>query len=270
MDGLPQLGVGVSYRRSFAADVWQHSGSINVLEIVADNVPRLLTREVVGSLAAQFPIICHSLNISVGSDESLDLEYVDRIARIVGDLGAAWLGDHLALTRIAGRRVGHLAPLCFSNQSVDIVARNVEMFRQRTGLTLILENITYYFSVPGGHMTEWEFIRRVCEASGCGLLLDLNNLHINSVNHGYDPYEFLEGIPLQNVVQVHLAGSRRKEQILVDSHADPVSQEVWRLLEWLRLRCRPNAVILEWDRAFPPFAVIVAEVEKARGILTRR
>ncbi|MER8387064.1 DUF692 domain-containing protein [Mesorhizobium sp. M1380] len=267
MKSLPNLGVGVSYRRSFGRRIFDFCSEIGVVEIVADNVPRPLSYEFVESLRDHMPLICHSLDLSLGTDEPIDFEYADRIARTVDRLKAPWLGDHLAMTRIDGRKIGHLLPLSFSSRSVEIVTQNVSAFQSRTGIPLILENITYYYRMPGAEMSEYEFISAVCASADCGILLDLNNLYINSVNHSYDPIQFLEGIPLDRIVQVHLAGSQWQDSILVDSHADPVSDEVWRLLSWVAARCQPNAVILEWDRNFPPFEAILAQIVTAKKVI---
>lgn len=266
---VPPCGVGLSYRRDFAAEVMEHADRIGFVELVADNVPDVFDLDLVRALADEFPIVCHSLGLSLGTDEPIDEVYVDKIARVVELTRARWLGDHLAMTRIGALDLGQLVPISFSRRCVEIVAANLARARRRIGVPIILENISYYLPVPGGEMPEWQFIRRICEEADCGLLLDLNNLHVNATNHRYDPLEFLQGIPLDRVMQIHLAGSRWSGDMLVDSHSDPVGAEVWRYLEWVVARCVPGCIILEWDRDFPPFSVIVDELTRARDLWKR-
>jgi uncharacterized protein len=265
--GVDQIGVGLSYRQTFSREVLNHRDCIDLIELVADNVRESSEDQNIRALASQFPIACHSLGLSVGTDERIDLEYAERIARVVKLTGAHWLSDHLAMTRVGGIDLNHLVPISFSRQTVEIVARNVEQVRRVIDVPFILENISYYVKVPGSDLTEWQFLTEVCNAAPCGLLLDLNNLLVNATNHAYDPYEFLHGIPLDRVIQIHLAGSRMVDGLRVDTHADRVQAEVWGYLSWVLARCKPRGIILEWDREFPPFEVILDELAQARTLM---
>jgi uncharacterized protein (UPF0276 family) len=261
--------IGLSYRRSFGRHVLDHADDIGLLELIADNIPEAIDEELVKTLATRFPIACHSLSLSVGSDEPMNGAYIERVARIAELTRAQWLSDHLAMTRIGGIQLSHIAPVAFSWRSVEIVAKNLNEVRRHVDIPIILENISYYIRVPGGELSEWQFLTEVCRAAQCGLLLDLNNLYVNSMNHAYDPFEFLAGIPLDRVIQVHVAGCQARDGIIVDSHASPVGSDVWTYLDWILARCEPRGIVLEWDRDFPPFHMIVEELGKARAIVAR-
>src|SRR5262249_55350943 len=145
----------------------------------------------------------------------------------------AWFSDHLGLNRVGNVAIDHFIPLAFDDELVRIVSGKVREIKGRTSVEFLLENITYYFSV-GGEMTEWDFITRVAVAADCGLVLDLANLHANSYNHKYDPYQFLSGIPLDRVVEIHLAGGALWGDIYVDTHGHSVPRDVWEYLTHLR------------------------------------
>src|SRR5262249_52050642 len=139
--------------------------------------------------------------------------------------------EHIAFTRAGGIDIGHLAPLPFTQVAIDAVCRNIDTVRQRIPVPLILENITYNVLLPRQEMSEAEFLAEILERTDCGLLLDVTNLHVNSENLQYDARAFLDHLPLERVVQLHFAGGCLHDGTLIDSHSEPTSEEVWRLLE---------------------------------------
>jgi uncharacterized protein (UPF0276 family) len=151
---------------------------------------------------------------------------------------------------------------------VATVAANVaELRRALPGLPLLLENIAYPFALPGAEMSEADFVRAVIEETDAGLLLDLENVHANARNHGYDPIEHLESLPLERVVEVHLAGGVERDGAYVDSHTNPVPEASWSLLQWLSPRAPIRAVVIERDDNLPPFVELLAEVRRAKEVL---
>jgi uncharacterized protein (UPF0276 family) len=269
MDELPRLGVGVSYRAIWGRDVLRQPDRLDCLEIIAehyvDRTPRA-EREL-AELGAAFPIVPHGIGLSFGTAAPLDAEHLRKVARLVERVGPPWFTEHLAYTAAHGWDVGHLAPLPLTREAVEAVCRNVRLWQQTVGVPLLLENIATMVVLPG-ELTEAQFTAEVVERSGCGLLLDLHNLHTNAVNHGFDPFELLEALPLERVGQIHLAGGHADEDgYRYDSHSAPPPEPVWELLRFVAARASLNAVILEWDREQPPFAVVLGEVERASGIL---
>jgi len=263
----PVLGVGLGYREPYRADVFLHRGRIGFLEIVADHYldPTPEKERELELLAAHFTLVPHALDLSVASAEGVDADYLRRLARLVNSLDPPWWSDHVAFTRAGGVSVGHLTPTVFSAEAAAALARNVEEVRARIDAPLLLENITYSLTLPGAEMGEAEFLCEVLERTGCGLLLDVTNLYTNSVNHGYDPREFLRSLPPERVVQVHFAGGHWHHGSLVDSHSRPTPEEVWRLFdETLRLAPVKGAS-LERDEDLPPFPEILGELERARA-----
>jgi uncharacterized protein (UPF0276 family) len=213
-------------------------------------------------------MLLHGIGLSLGSADGLDPERVDHFAQLVGLVHPPWVSEHIAFTRAAGIDIGHLTPLPFTMEAVDTVARNVDTLRAAApGVPLLLENIAYTFIPSGQEMTEAEFVSEVLAACDCGLLLDLENVHANARNHGYNPVEYLEALPLDRAIEVHLAGGVEHDGIYADTHSRPVPEASWRLLEWLVPRARLRAVIIERDNDVPPFEELIAEVNRAARIM---
>jgi uncharacterized protein (UPF0276 family) len=265
---LPVLGAGIGFREPYLGDLFLRRGQVDFLEITADHYfdasPE--KQEELDLLAAHFPLIPHGLNLSLGSAEGLDPAYLDRLEALVRRLGPPWWSEHIAFTRAGGVEIGHLSPLPYMREALDAFCRNALEARRRIDVPLILENITYALTLPGAEMSEAQFLTEVLERTGCGLLLDVTNLHVNAVNHGYDPATFLDQIPLERVVQLHFVGGHWHDGVLIDSHAHATPAEVWELMETIVARAPVKGIILERDANLPPFAELAAEVERARDI----
>ncbi len=265
---LPTLGVGLGFREPFRADVFLHRGQIDFLEITADHFfdgSSEKEREL-DLLAAHFTLIPHGLSLSLGSAEGVDISYVRKFAELVRRLKPPWWSDHIAFTRAGGVEIGHLSPLPFTREAVEVLCRNLAEVRQWIDAPLILENITYTVDIPGAEMSEVEFLTEVLERTDCGLLLDVTNLHTNATNHGYDLSAFLENLPWERVVQLHFVGGHQKDGILVDSHSQPTPPEVWSLLDTVIARAPVKGVILERDENLPEFEELLGELRQARSI----
>jgi uncharacterized protein (UPF0276 family) len=264
-----KLGVGLGYRPELQDDFERHCGDIDFFEFIADNGfdPPLLRD--IEHWSYRLPSVCHSLGLSLGTAEPLDESYVVKLERILQRIRPHWLSDHLAVTSVQGVNLGHLSPVTFTEETVEIVSAKVATLQRRFGIPLLLENITYHFTLPGAELTEWELLRKIANSADCGILLDLSNLHINAHNHRYDPYEFLSGIPLDRVLQVHLGGATEADGVLIDSHGGPVHDEAFEFLEYVcRVRQVP-AVSFERDKNMPPFEELARELHRARAIWGR-
>ena len=262
-----QIGVGVGYRAEMSAEIQRNLHDIDFVEFIGDHCFDVSTLLRAKALTAKIPNVCHFLSLSLGTDEPLDQSYVSKISDVITELRPVWLSDHLAMTKAGGVDIGHLAPATFTEETVDIVARKIIQLQDRFGLPLLLENITYYFALPGGTLTEGQLLKRIVERADCGILLDLNNLYVNAYNNHYDPYEFLNTLPMERVIQVHIGGCTMRDGVLIDSHAHAVQEPIF---EYLRFVCNNSpvaAILLERDRDFPPFEELAQEMRRARSIL---
>jgi len=265
---LPTLGVGLGFREPFLSDLFLHRQRVDFLEITFDHYldapPEKMSE--LELLARHFTLVPHGLNLSLGSAEGLDAAYVRKLVEFIRRLNPPWWSEHIAFTQAGGVDIGHLSPLPFTREAVEIVCRNVEEARGRIDAPLLLENITYVVSVPGAEMSEAEFLSAILERTDCGLLLDITNLYTNSVNHGYDSRTFLDHLPLDRVVQLHFVGGHRYDGMLIDSHSQPTPPEVWALMDEVVARVPVKGIVLERDENLPPFVELTQELEQAREI----
>jgi uncharacterized protein (UPF0276 family) len=266
---LPRLGVGLGYRLPLHHDILAHRGKIDFLELITEQFIHSTPEKIdhVMRLKNDFPLIPHGVELSVGTALPLDGDYLAKVKSFVQRTGAAWFSDHLSFTKVADADVGQLTPLWFTEESCQQVCRNVRQVKRAVEAPFLLENITYYFPIPDGDMSEAEFVTRVLEDCDIGMLLDINNVHINSMNLGLDPYAFLRAIPLERVVQVHIAGGHPVMGMIVDTHGNTVREEVWELLRFVVGHAPVKAILLEWDQDFPPFQHLVDHLDRARAIL---
>lgn len=270
MAQIPFLGSGLSYHEEQRNEILAEAAHIDVLELIADQYIDMPPhkKEEACFLAGRFPVVLHSVDLSIGTDTPVDGEYLRKLHKVAEWVQPKWVSDHLCFTRVDGLNIGQLTPLSFSGQIADIVIRNIKCVAATFSCPFLLENISYYFTVPPGTMSEAEFITRIIRESGCGLLLDLTNVQNNAVNNDYNAYEFLDQIPLDRVVQVHLAGGYYHRGILLDAHSDPVPAEVFDLLRYSAPRMPLlRAVTIERDQNYPPFRELIDELDKIREIL---
>jgi uncharacterized protein (UPF0276 family) len=220
-------------------------------------------------LARRYPIAGHSLELSVGSDGEDAPGYREGVRSIARLTKSVWHGDHLCFTRVGGLPLHALTPVPRVEEALETCVRNIRRVQEELGVPFVVENIAWLFDDGQSTLDEAEFLSRVVKEADCGLLLDLHNLHCNAVNRQFDPYAYLERLPLERVVQLHLAGGSTMEGLRLDSHSECSPEEVWRLLEYVAPRCPVRGVNFEMDSGFPPFARLVEELARARAILKR-
>lgn len=269
MEQLPRLGVGIGFREALRADLFLHQDKIDFLEITADHYFDANQRKIreLEMLEQHFPLIPHGLNLSLGSAEGVDAHYLEKFAALVERVNPAWFSEHLCFTRSGGKQIGHLAPVPYTNEAVKVFVRNISLVKKKIGAPLILENITSNVRFPSSEMSESQFITKVLEETDCGLLLDITNLYINSVNQGLDWRKFLDDLPAERIVQLHFVGLHKHGSRLIDAHADRTGDEIWEVFQEVCQRAEIKGAILERDENFPPFAEILEEVEQARNLL---
>lgn len=265
---LPTLGVGLGFREPFKSDLFLNRQQVDFLEIVAEHYldAPLQKQQELELLASHFPIIPHAINLSLGSAEGLDTEYLRKLATLIKQLNPPWWSEHICFTKAGGVDIGHLSPLPYTKEAVEVLCRNIAEVRRLVDVPLILENITYMVTLPGAEMTEAQFLTEVIERSDCGLLLDVTNLYTNAMNYSYDVHDFLQQLPWERIVQLHFVGGHWHDGILIDSHSQSTPLEVWQLMDEVVARVSVKGIVLERDENLPPFAELTQELEKAREI----
>ncbi len=268
---MPNLGVGLGLRRELAAQTMANKDSIDWLELVPENYMDLggKTRQRLDAALEKFPLVTHGVNLSIGSTDELSQDYLSSIARLLNKIDAPWWSDHLCFTSLENSYMHDLLPLPLSAEALKHVVKRVKTAQQIVGRPFLLENISYYMEMPGAQMEEVDFLAQVLEKADCGLLLDVNNVYVNSVNHNFDPYRYLDRLPLERTVQIHVAGHSHGDELLIDTHGAPVIEPVFELLEYVLKRTDVKAIMLERDQNYPEFSEILAELAQIREIVMR-
>jgi uncharacterized protein (UPF0276 family) len=269
--GFPDLGVGVGLRTAHYADVLEHQPDVGWFEILSENYMQTAGRPrfVVERIAERYPVAMHGVSMSVGSTDPLDLDYLRELRELRDAVGARWVTDHLCWTGVAGKNTHDLLPLPYTDEAVRHVAARVAQVQDFLGAPIALENPSTYVDFAGSSMREWDFLAAVAREADCGILLDVNNVFVNAFNHGFDPQEYLDAVPFDRVVQLHVAGHTRHATHIVDTHVGPVEPEVWDLLGDAWLRAGGASVLLEWDADIPPFDVVRREAFRATDAIER-
>ena len=259
-------GFGLGLRYSFAEEVTSYPNDVvSWFEIAPENWMGRggFFRRVLGEVRDRFPLLCHGLSLSIGSPDEVNLGFLKKVKEFMEEFGIEAYSDHLSFSSLDGDYLHDLFPLPFTEDMVKHLSRKVMQVQEFMERPLILENISYYY-VPIKDMEEWEFINAVLEESGALLLLDVNNVYVNSVNHGYDPYQFIDMMPLDRVAYIHVAGHERGERILIDTHGDKVKMEVSDLLSYVISKRPDLPVLLERDNNVPSYRELVEELKEIR------
>ncbi len=267
--GLPNLGDGVGLRDPHFAYLMRTDPAgwgVDWFELLSENFldHRGYATHVAEHVAAHRPIALHGVSLSIGSADPLDLAYLEKLAALAERLNPVWISDHLCWTGIAGVNSHDLLPMPLTEASLSHVIARVREVQDRLGRTLILENPSTYLQFKGAQMPEWEYLGRLAEDAKCGLLLDVNNVFVSATNHGFDAVRYIEALPAERIVQLHLAGPRDCGTYLLDSHDSPVLASVWALYALAQRRTGGVSTLLEWDAEIPPWEDLLAELAKAR------
>ena len=262
-------GVGIGLRKELFAALSTTERRIDWLEIVSENYINMTGRAAVmlDRFRARWPVIPHGVSLSVGSE--IPDGYLDGLATLVRDVEPPYVSDHLCYASIGARNYLDLLPLPRHAEAVERVVRNARRTIEAVGVPLILENITTYAEMPGSTIDEATFLETIAEQAGVGLLLDVNNLYINAVNHRRSPLELLDAFPLKHVRQIHLAGHTWEGGLLLDTHAAPIAPEVWALYVEVLHRCGAIPTLIEWDQHIPSLDDVLDEADRARALMER-
>jgi uncharacterized protein (UPF0276 family) len=208
--------------------------------------------------------------LSVGSAHGIDADYLVRLRALVDEVEPLFVSDHLSWSRVPGFNSHDLLPLPYTAEALAVVCANLGRAQDALGRTMLIENPSSYLAFAQSEMTEWEFLEAISDRTGCGLLLDVNNIYVSAVNHGFDPVAYVAGLPLDRVRQIHLAGHSQGETLLIDTHDKPVPPPVWALFAHVMDRVGPVAAMIERDDDIPPLGDLLEELEMARTVTSRR
>lgn len=263
------MGFGLGLRTDHYADFRATPApalGVDWLEVISENymVPGGKPLAHLDAIRRDVPMVMHGVSLNIGGSDPLDLGYLRDLRALAARIEPAWVSDHLCWTGVDGRQLHDLLPLPYTEAALRHVAGRVMQVQDALGRRLLLENVSSYIGWAADETSEWQFIAELAERADCELLLDVNNVYVSAVNHGFDPRTFIDAVPAHRVRQIHLAGHEVGEQGLIDTHDQPVCEAVWALYHHTIARLGPVPTMIERDDHIPPLAELVAELNRAR------
>jgi uncharacterized protein len=221
------------------------------------------------AIRQRYPLSLHGVGMSLGGADDLDRDHLRLLKFLVDRIEPAAVSEHLCWSAIGGRWLNDLLPLPYTREALDQVCRHLDQVQSFLSRTLLVENVSSYLRFLPEEMPEWAFVAEVARRTGCGILLDVNNIYVSARNHGFDAADFLAGIPVDRVMEIHLAGHEEIDGLLIDTHSRPVDPAVWDLYRLALDRFGPVPTLIEWDQDIPELEVLLAEAERAQQHLER-
>lgn len=263
--------VGVGFRLQHSREFLELRPRVGWLEVHAENYldnsgPRLQT---LLELRQDYPLSVHGVGLSLGSAEGIDRQHLQQLAALIDRLEPGLVSEHIAWSVNGGVYLADLLPLPYNRESLEILCGNIQQVQQVLKRRILVENPSSYTAFASSSMTEGEFITQIVRRTACGLLLDLNNVYVSSVNQGFDPLDYLASIPLAEVGELHLGGYAKADggQLLIDDHGAPVADPVWLLFEDALRLVGQQPTLIEWDSQIPELKVLLDEADKAQKLL---
>lgn len=267
--GDPTLGAGIGLRRQHFRDIIDRRPPVRWFEVIPENFIGRggFCADSLRRISEQYRIVGHGVSLSIGSTDPLDMELLREVRTFCDAVNSPWYSDHLCFTMVDHVNLNDLIPLPFTEEAVHHVAARVKVVQDILERPFLLENVTYYAAPSRSQMSEAQFITAILEEADCGLLLDVSNVLLNSINQEYDAEAFLDSIPMWRVGQLHLAGFEKDGDILLDTHARPVAEETWALYRHVLERIGPTPALIEWDSEIPSIDRLLQEADMAQRLM---
>ena len=264
----PYLGFGLGLRPQHYKDILDTSPPVDWFEVISENfmVPGGQPLRMLDRIAERYPVVMHGVSLSIASTQPLDFGYLAGLKALAGRIDPKWISDHLCWTGVHGVNLHDLLPVPYTEEALAHVAGRITQVQDYLGRRLVIENVSSYIEYECSEMSEWEFVAELSRRADCWLLLDVNNVFVSGINHDFDMRKFIAAIPADRVVQFHLAGHSEGETCLIDTHDQPVCEDVWKLYGKAIERFGPVSTMIERDDNIPPLAELVGELDRARRI----
>jgi hypothetical protein len=268
-NAFTDYGVGIGLRIPHYRHILTKKPVVDWFEIISENfmVEGGRPLEILDQILAQYRVVQHGVSMYFGSTEPLNREHLRRLKRLVRRTGTPWLSDHLCWGSVDGRYTHDLLPMPYTFAAAKLTARKIREARDFLEVPIAVENVSSYAEFHVSEMTEWEFLAEVVERADCGILLDVNNIHVSAFNHGFNPRDYLDHLPMERVAQIHIAGHSRYRKYILDTHDHPVIEPVWQLYAHAVRLAGKTATLLEWDAHIPSFEEVHGEALKANQFI---
>lgn len=262
------LGFGLGLRPVYYHDLLETRPNVDWLEIISENylVPGGRPLAMLERIRADYPIVMHGVSMSLASTDPLDFEYLKALKKLADRIEPRWISDHLCWTGVHGVNMHDLLPVPYTFEALQHVVDRISRVQDFLGRRIAIEDASTYVTFHESEMDEWTFVLEMAERADCWLLVDVNNICVSAFNHGFDERQFVDAIPAERVVQLHLAGHSDAGTHKIDTHDHPVCDEVWELYERVCRRFGEISTMIERDDNFPPFDELIAELDRARSI----
>ncbi len=262
-------GVGIGLRIPHYDHIFSRNPVVDWFEIISENymVDAGRPLHVLDRILEKYRVVQHGVSMYFGSAQPADREHLRRLKTLVKRTRTPWLSDHLCWGSVDGTYSHDLLPLPYTWEAAEATAARIREVREYLEIPVAVENVSSYAEFTDSEMTEWEFLNEVVERADCGILLDVNNIYVSSVNHEFDPLTYVNAVSAERVAQIHIAGHSRYEKYILDTHDHPVIDPVWQLYARAIERCGPTPTLLEWDDRIPAFDEVHREAKKAERYL---
>lgn len=262
----PYLGFGLGLRTQHYDAILSENPAVDWFEIITDNylVPGGKPLYYLDQIRERYPIVMHGVSLSIGSVDPLDMDYLKQVKALDTRIKPTWISDHLCWTGVKGLNTHDLLPLPYTQETINHVASRLRQVQDYLRQPILIENASSYLTYKQSEMTEWEFLTEIVRQSGCYILLDVNNVYVSSINHAFDPLDYLQAIPPERVVQIHLAGHSNQGDYIIDTHDAPISPAVWDLYAATIKHLGSVSTMIERDDNIPPLSDLLVELEQAK------
>ncbi len=264
----PFLGFGLGLRPEYYQQTLDEKPPIDWFEITSENylIPGGKPLYFLEKFRENYPLVMHGVSMSIGSSDALDWDYLQQLKQLANRIEPAWISDHLCWTGVGGVNMHDLLPLPYTQQAIDHMVSRIMSIQEFLGRPIAVENVSSYLTYKQSTMHEWEFVREIVTRSGCYLLLDVNNIYVSAINHNFSPVDYIKGLPLNKVVQIHLAGHSNNGSYIIDTHDAPIIPEVWQIYKQAWSRFGAVSTMIERDDNMPALAELINELNYARTV----
>jgi hypothetical protein len=264
----PPLGFGLGLRTAHYEEILAGRCRVDWFELLSENylVAGGKPLHYLDRIRADYPVVMHGVSLSIGSTDALDFDYLAALKALTERVSPQWISDHLCWTGVGGKNTHDLLPMPYTEEAVRHIASRVEAVQEFLGRRILLENVSSYVGYRESELTEWGFLAEIARRADCLILLDVNNIYVSAFNHGFDAEQYLAGVPAERVQQIHLAGHSHCGDHIIDTHDADVVDPVWDLYAKAIQHFGPVSTMIERDDRIPPFADLVAELDRARHV----
>lgn len=264
---MPNPGLGLGLRSVHFDYILEHNPPVDWFEIISENFMDSggRPRSILKTLAERYPLVMHGVSLSIGSTDPINWDYLTKLKTLAKEINPLWISDHLCWTGVNLLNTHDLLPVVLNQESLEHIIGRIEQIQDYLERPLILENPSTYLTFKQSSINEWDFMRYMAQETGCGLLLDVNNVYVSSFNNDFDPLHYIKQLPHEHIVQMHIAGHQHCGNYIIDTHDRKVADEVWELFSLAWQLTEGVATLLEWDGNIPDFDTYHSELLKAKN-----